>query len=68
MLGRASQCLKAVAPQFGQKDDSIHLPEFAIRRQLRYSPSMATSADFEKNDVYVNALPESFWQAEQLHA
>jgi hypothetical protein len=66
--GKASQRRNTVLPHRAQNDDSIHRPEAAVRRQLRCSPSIATTADSEKNEVYVNALPESFWHAEQLHA
>jgi hypothetical protein len=51
MPGSASQRLKTVAPQVGQNDESVHRPELVIRRQLRYSPSIATTADSGKNAV-----------------
>jgi hypothetical protein len=66
--GRTSQRLKTVVPHVGQKNESSHLPESAIRRHLRWSPLMPTTADSEKKAVYVKALPESLWHAKQLQA
>jgi hypothetical protein len=66
--GKACQRRNTVLPHRVQNDESTHRPEVPFRRQLRCSPSIATTADSGKNEVYVNALPESLWHDEQLHA